>query len=181
MADLHAIQAAAVRARTLVADLDRTNQEADRRQVAAGIRHELDTVLRGLHEALQETRELAVGNRAGKVRSDAPATSRAAAGRLLRSGTHRFRVLEFLAWCPATDHEIQTKLRMDPSTQRPRRGELVDAGYVVETGKTKLHQGRAWAIWRVTEEGRRALISVIGDHVPAPPEIVSDGPAPTLF
>lgn len=181
MADLLALQAAAVRARTLVADLDRSDRPADRHQVQAGVRHELDTILRGLHEAIQEARAAAVGDRDGKVRSDAPATSRAAATRLLRSGTHRFRVLEALAWSPLTDYELQTRLNMDPSTERPRRGELVDAGYIVETGQTRYHRGRDWTIWRVTEEGRRALITVTGDTVPTPPEIVTDAPEPTLF
>lgn len=181
MSDLLAIQAAAMRARTLIADLDRSDRTADRHQVAAGVRHELDTVLRGLHEALQEAREAAAGHRDGKVRSDAPATSVASARRLLRSGTHRFRVLECLAWCPATDHELQTKLGMDPSTERPRRGELVDAGYVMESGQTKRHKGREWTVWKVTENGRRALITITGDGVPTPPKIVTDGPAPTLF
>lgn len=180
MADLLALQAAAVRARTLVADLDRSDRPADRHQVQAGVRHELDTILRGLHEAIQEAREAAVGDRDGKVRSDAPATSRAAAWRL-RSGTHRFRVLECLAWAPATDHELQGKLGMDPSTERPRRGELVDAGFVAETGRTKTHKGREWTVWRVTESGRRALITVTGDRVPTPPEVVTDVPEPTLF
>lgn len=181
MADLLATQAAAVRARTLVADLDRSDRPADRQQVAAGVRHELDTILRGLHEALQEQREAVSGDRGGKVRSDAPATSRAAARGLLRPGSQRFRVLEYLAWRPATDHEVQHNLGMDPSTERPRRGELVDAGYVVESGKTKRHRGREWVIWRVTESGRAALITATGDKVPTPPEIVTDDPAPTLF
>ena len=181
VADLQALQAAAVRARALVADLDRSDRVADRHQVAAGVRHELDTILRGLHDALQEARETVAGDRAGKVRSDAPATSRAAARGLLRPGTQRFRVLECLAWCPATDHELQRKLGLDPSAERPRRGELVDAGYVVESGQTKRHQGREWTIWRVTESGRAALITVTGDKVPTPPKIVTDDPAPTLF
>jgi hypothetical protein len=181
VADLLALQAAAVRARTLVADLDRSDQESDRHQVAAGVRHELDTILRGLHEALQETREAAVGDRDGKVRSDAPATSRASARQLLRPGTHRFRVLEALAWRPSTDLELQRDLRMDPSTERPRRGELVDAGFVVEMGQTRRHQNRDWMIWRVTDAGRSALQVASGDGVPAPPEVVSDGPTPTLF
>jgi hypothetical protein len=181
VADLQALQAAAMRARTLVADLDRSDQTADRHQVAAGIRHELDTILRGLHEALQEAREAVAGHRDGKVRSDAPATSRASARLLLRPGTQRFRVLECLAWCPHTDHELQRLLGMDPSTERPRRGELVDAGLVMESGRTKRHQGREWTVWRVTEAGRSALVTVMGDGVPTPPKIVTDDPSPTLF
>lgn len=181
MADLEAALAAAVRARTLIADLDRSDRDVDRHQVAAGVRHELDTILRTLHAALQELRVAASGDQAGKVRSDAPATSRAAARLLLRPGTQRFRVLEVLAWCPMTDHEIQSKLKMDSSAERPRRGELVDAGLVVETGATKMHKGRQWTIWRVTESGRRALITSMGDGVPVPPVVADTGVDPTLF
>jgi hypothetical protein len=181
MSDLAALLAAAARARALVADLDHANRPVDRHQVAAGVGHELDTILRGLHEALQERREAVAGHRDGKVRSDAPATSRAAARQVLRSGTNRFRVLETLAWLPATDHELQHKLGMDPSTERPRRGELVDEGFVVESGRTKRHKGRDWTVWRVTEAGRAALIAATGNGVPAPPEVVADGPQPTLF
>jgi hypothetical protein len=37
----------------------------------------------------------------------------------------------------ATDEEVQDQLNMNPSTQRPRRVELVRAGFVVDSGFTR--------------------------------------------
>ena len=49
-----------------------------------------------------------------------------------------------------TDHEIQTQLGMDPSTERPRRGELVAAGLVVDSGFVRpTPSGRMATVWRV--------------------------------
>ena len=48
----------------------------------------------------------------------------------------------------ATDPEIQAALRMEGSTQRPRRIELVDAGLVKDSGRTrKSASGRACVVW----------------------------------
>lgn len=52
-----------------------------------------------------------------------------------------------------TDQEIQTRLRLDPSTERPRRVELVVRGLVGDSGRT-----------RPTSSGRRATVWV----APAP-------------
>jgi hypothetical protein len=186
MADLTLALAAAARARTLVADLDRSDTTADRHQVAAGVRHELDTILRVLYAATQALASDAAGDRAGKARADASDTSRAAARLLLRSGTTRVRILEALWACRATsegmtDLELQRELKLDPSTERPRRGELVDAGMVQETGKTRVHNGRKWTVWRVSELGRQALITLAGDAPGTTFEADDSTPAPTLF
>lgn len=64
------------------------------------------------------------------------------------------RVLEFLRQAGdagATDEEIQIGLAMNPSSQRPRRGELVDAGLVVEAGTRKTRSGRLATVWRVKQ------------------------------
>jgi len=48
-----------------------------------------------------------------------------------------------------TDEEIQTQLGMNPSTQRPRRIELVSAGLVVDSGLTRpTASGRQAIVWR---------------------------------
>lgn len=47
----------------------------------------------------------------------------------------------------ATDAEIQAHLHMDPSTQRPRRVELVAKGLVRDSGRT-----------RATPSGRQAVV-----------------------
>jgi hypothetical protein len=49
-----------------------------------------------------------------------------------------------------TDEEIQTQLGMAGSTQRPRRTELVSAGLVVDSGRTRrTASGRQAIVWRV--------------------------------
>ena len=50
----------------------------------------------------------------------------------------------------ATDLEVQAALDMDPSTQRPRRIELVKAGRIRKTERTrKTPSGRAAAVYEV--------------------------------
>lgn len=172
MTNLSLAMAALVRARTLVADLDRTRTKADLEQVQAGIRHELDTALPILHDLQQNLGAQAAGDRAGKVRSDAPATSRTAAQAVLRPGTNRFQVLASLARDGAqTDYQLQQRLGMDPSTERPRRGELVDAGLVVEAGFTRRHQGRDWNAWTVTQRGQHAYLTLVGEAGSVPPAV----------
>lgn len=183
MSDLTVALAAAARARTLVADLDRSDTTADRHQVAAGVRHELDTILQVLHSATQTLATAAAGNRSGKVRADASDTSRQAGEALLRAGTYRHAVLKALgdAREGLTDFEIQQVLEMSPSTERPRRGELVDAELVQESGATRKHHGRNWNVWKITDRGRQALVLLLGDRPEATSETVSDEFQPTLF
>ena len=61
------------------------------------------------------------------------------------------RVLELLQATPGglTDEEMQTRLGMNPSTQRPRRIELARRGLVVEAGTRKTSSGRWAVVWRV--------------------------------
>jgi transcription initiation factor IIE alpha subunit len=61
------------------------------------------------------------------------------------------RVLELLAATPGglTDEEMQHKLGMNPSTQRPRRIELARRGLVVEAGTRKTASGRMAVAWRI--------------------------------
>lgn len=49
----------------------------------------------------------------------------------------------------ATDEEMQLGLGMNPSTQRPRRIELVRRGLVVEAGTRKTRSGRYATAWRL--------------------------------
>lgn len=66
-----------------------------------------------------------------------------------KAGRLRERVLAHLrAHGGATDDEIQAALDMPPSTQRPRRVELVRAGLVRDSGeKRKTRSGRRAAVW----------------------------------
>ena len=61
------------------------------------------------------------------------------------------RVLELLQATPdgLTDEEMQTRLGMNPSTQRPRRIELARRGMVVEAGTRRTSSGRMAVVWRV--------------------------------
>jgi hypothetical protein len=61
------------------------------------------------------------------------------------------RVLELLQATPEglTDEEMQKRLGMNPSTQRPRRIELAGRGLVIEAGTRKTASGRNANVWRV--------------------------------
>jgi hypothetical protein len=63
------------------------------------------------------------------------------------------RVLALLEATPdgLTDEEMQTRLGMNPSTQRPRRIELVRRGLVVECGTRRTASGRMASVWRVAQ------------------------------
>lgn len=62
----------------------------------------------------------------------------------------RARVLELLRATPGglTDEEIQRALAMNPSTERPRRIELVERGEVVDSKATRpTLSGRPATVW----------------------------------
>jgi transcription initiation factor IIE alpha subunit len=61
------------------------------------------------------------------------------------------RVLELLAATPdgLTDEEMQRRLRMNPSTQRPRRIELMRRGLVQSCGTRRTTSGRMAVVWRI--------------------------------
>jgi hypothetical protein len=60
---------------------------------------------------------------------------------------HR-KVLAFLKERgPSTDEEMQAGIPMPPSTQRPRRIELVRRGLVVEAGAKRAASGRMATVW----------------------------------
>lgn len=49
---------------------------------------------------------------------------------------------------PRTDEQLQERTGMNPSTERPRRGELVRLGLVRNTGQVELtHSGRKATVW----------------------------------
>ena len=82
-------------------------------------------------------------------------TSRDAAEQITpNTGTLRAKVYEIIKeWTPRTggltDSEIQNMLHMDPSTQRPRRVELVNHGLVVDSGEKRMLKSRRMAVvWR---------------------------------
>lgn len=84
------------------------------------------------------------------------ATSAAAAASLTAETMNALqrRVLDFIASRGeegATDEECQRELGMNPSTQRPRRGELANAGLIVESGTRLTSSRRRATVWRVAK------------------------------
>lgn len=66
------------------------------------------------------------------------------------------RVLELLQATPEglTDEEMQARLGMNPSTQRPRRIELAKAGMIQKAGVRKTASGRNADVWKATAASR---------------------------
>lgn len=78
-------------------------------------------------------------------------TSRAAAVAISPAApTLRAQVLAYIGQHPAglTDEEVQVGLGMNPSTQRPRRIELVKAGLLRESGSRKTISDRKATVWQ---------------------------------
>lgn len=79
--------------------------------------------------------------------------TRAAAAEAIRPTAHTLRAevlrfLEGLGFVGATDEEMQVALNMNPSTQRPRRIELVEEGWVRDSGATRrTKSGRNAVVW----------------------------------
>lgn len=66
-------------------------------------------------------------------------------------GALQRRVFEFIrdrGEDGATDEECQQQLGMNPSTQRPRRGELADGGLIVASGTRLTSSRRRATVWR---------------------------------
>jgi hypothetical protein len=100
---------------------------------------------------------------AGKARQDGRATSKAAAlAAEPRSGSRRRAVLDAVlavARDPRTvgltDVEIQRATGISPNSARPRRVELVDGGWLADSGRTREHFGREHTVWVITDKAAR--------------------------
>jgi len=58
-----------------------------------------------------------------------------------------------------TDEEIQTRTGMNPSTERPRRVELVEMGLIEDSGvRRRTSSGRSAVVWKLTELGMREVL-----------------------
>lgn len=85
----------------------------------------------------------------GLARRDHPATAHAAAASVApaRRELHA-RLLAALTNGGLTDEEMQDRTGMNPSTQRPRRVELVDSGQVRDSGRRRAcRSGRLAVVW----------------------------------
>ena len=67
----------------------------------------------------------------------------------------RWQVIDFIqSNGPSSDDEIQAALGMNPSTERPRRIELVKLGLVRDSGlQGKTRSGRACTLWCAANPG----------------------------
>lgn len=88
--------------------------------------------------------------------SHSQASCRAAEAAVPRSTTDRGRVLGFLrerGEYGATDEEMQIALAMNPSTQRPRRIELLKSGWIYATDASRrTRSGSPARVWRACDE-----------------------------
>jgi hypothetical protein len=87
-------------------------------------------------------------------------TSQAAAAKIApTAGTLRAAVLAFITargTAGATDEEMQLQIPMNPSTQRPRRQELQEAGLIRQK-----YDAASNAVTRETKSGRKAVVWVV--------------------
>ena len=96
----------------------------------------------------------------GKARRGHPETSRAAAAAVIpRSGTAREKVLRAIAEFPQTDEQIQDRLSMPANTERPRRVELQEQGWIEAHPDryARTRSGQNAIVWRLTEQGAERL------------------------
>jgi hypothetical protein len=176
------------RALALARDLDKVRDAGSLSQIASGLRRELDCAIQRLSDGLDAAVGAATDDYAGKVRNDAMATSRAAALAVMRPGSKRAEVLLALyRFGDLTDLEIQERLQMDQNTERPRRGELVDAQLATtatfwnqETNfresATRAHKGRQWQIWTLTSAGVAAAERLTGTEAASTSRAETVGP-----
>ena len=73
----------------------------------------------------------------------------------VKPGSGRARILDFLRRYPTkswTDEGLADMLHMNPSSERPRRVELLEAGLIESCGTAKTASGRTAQLWRATSE-----------------------------
>ncbi len=76
-----------------------------------------------------------------------------------KAGTQRARIINLLlCWDGGlTDAQMQSYLKMPESSQRPRRLELVEGGWLEDSGQRLAWRGHGEAIvWQLTDAARQA-------------------------
>lgn len=98
------------------------------------------------------TEELSLFDPAPPAQAHSAASVAAAGKARAAAPTQRQRILDHLrTHGPATDEQIADALGLNPSTERPRRIELVRAGLVTATeGAGRTRAGRVAALWRAS-------------------------------
>lgn len=81
-----------------------------------------------------------------------------------RTGSQRHRILSAVAQVardPAlvglTDVELGAATGIRPNSLRPRRGELVDGGWLEDSGRTRVHHGNEHTVWVLSVKAVRLL------------------------
>lgn len=115
-----------------------------------GYKHALHKVINDL-KGMIETAAIVALEEPSTVTGKSKTSRQAAADTLPRSGTQRRRVFDAIG-AGSTDHEICMATALAPSTVRPRRGELVKAGLLEDTGFTRQSPtGNKMTVWAWTE------------------------------
>lgn len=101
----------------------------------------------------------------GQRRRDARRTSAASSAAVEpRTGTQRWRVLHAVGAVATdpravglTDVEIQDATGLPANSLRPRRGELVDGGWLEDSGRTRTHHGNEHVVWVLSSKAVQLL------------------------
>lgn len=113
---------------------------------------------RQYHGGLSDPRE----NTEGRAHTDGHVTERAAATRVIpRTGTQRMLVLTAIETRDPngiTDEEISVWPGISDTAHRTRRKELVDGGWVMDSGRTgRTESGSDSILWILTPDAREEL------------------------
>jgi len=109
---------------------------------------------------LNEMRPDPAENTVGKMHADAQPTEKAAAYAVYpRSGTQRRRILEYIrAVGGALDEDISADTGIIRQSELPRRFELVEGGWVKDSGRRKrTMNGSMGIVWEATDKLPTAL------------------------
>lgn len=175
---LDLIRHAANRAAELLTILDREHTDASLHSRARAVRHEVRTIQDELSRVFSDV----LAPNPGLARSDGPETSKAAARAIATSsGSQRHRLLAELGREDLADWQLQDRTRIGASSERPRRVELMRAGYVeaarTESGAllTRNHpqSDLPCQVWHITTKGAMALRQLASGQIamsfPDPP------------
>lgn len=173
--------ASARRLQELTRQLDQSNRPSDWHQISEGVQVEVRILVAGLTaavEAVEALSGLATANHTGKARSDAPATSQQAARAVsVRSGSQRGRILLYLARAGGcADPTLQERLGLSPSSERPRRVELVELGLVAPRGTT-VRDGQEYTVWALTPDGQAVVEDLLVNGRASVRSAASTGPS----
>ena len=132
-----------------------------------GVHPHGDAVVPSLFDMVEQEHERLMtpdDNRIGKAqqRGQSITSKDAALAAMPRTGTQRHRVLIALCRRSSLDEELQDSLGMNPSTERPRRVELVEGGWVQDSGlRRQTRSGQSAVVWELTPRGRAQLGSAV--------------------